>query len=66
MIDIIVNGNTESIEIMNMSDYLLSKKIDKERVIVELNGKIIKKEDLGNVIINKNDKIEVIRFIGGG
>jgi len=66
LIDIIVNGNTESIEIMNMSDYLLSKKIDKERVIVELNGKIIKKEDLGNVIINKNDKIEVIRFIGGG
>ena len=66
MITITVNGKNEETEKINLLEYLLSKNIDKDKIVVELNGRIIKKEELENTIIKENDKIEIIRFIGGG
>ena len=37
-----------------------------ERVVVERNLMIIPKDQLGNVIIQDEDVIEVLRFVGGG
>ena len=37
-----------------------------ERVVVERNLDIIPKDELGNTIIQDEDVIEVLRFVGGG
>lgn len=66
MIKLIINGKNEETEKSSILDMLKSKNVDPEKVVVELNGKILKKADLENIILNENDKLEVIRFVGGG
>ena len=62
-----VNGNEISGEsIRTINDLLLSFGLNENRVVVELNGNIVSKEDYGNVNLNYDDTIEVISFVGGG
>ena len=46
----------------------LSKKfnIPLNKVAIELNHEIVNKKSLGKIKIKKNDKIEIVHFIGGG
>lgn len=39
---------------------------DAERVAVEHNGAILKREDFSTTILSDGDKLEVVRFVGGG
>ena len=46
---------------------LLKKlKVPIKKVAIELNQTITNKKSLGKIKIRKNDKIEVVHFIGGG
>ena len=48
-------------------DQLLNKlKIQKNKVAIEVNGEIIEKNKYPNLILVKDDKVEVVHFIGGG
>ncbi len=42
------------------------EKLDPEHIVVELNGKVLKKSEWENTILNENDIIEVVEFVGGG
>jgi thiamine biosynthesis protein ThiS len=46
--------------------YVKKLKIPLNKVAIELNYEIIDKHKLNNFIIKKNDKIEIVHFIGGG
>ena len=62
-----VNGNEISNEnIHTISELLQNFSLNENRVVIELNGKIIKKEEFNKVNLNENDTIEVISFVGGG
>ena len=41
-------------------------KIPLKKVAIELNQEILDKKKLNRVKIKKNDKIEIVHFIGGG
>jgi len=41
-------------------------KVPINRVAIELNQTIVNKKSLGKFKIKKNDKIEIVHFIGGG
>ena len=41
-------------------------KVPIKKVAVELNQTIANKKSLGKIKIKKNDKIEIVHFIGGG
>ena len=41
-------------------------KISINKVAIELNKEIVNKKSLNKIKIKKNDKIEVVHFIGGG
>ena len=41
-------------------------KVPINKVAVELNQTIANKKSLGKIKIKKNDKIEIVHFIGGG
>tara|TARA_B100000401_G_C52541540_1_gene594060 strand:- start:442 stop:645 length:204 start_codon:yes stop_codon:yes gene_type:complete len=46
---------------------LLKKyKLDKNKVAIELNGEIIPKPNYNKKILNDEDNVEVVHFIGGG
>jgi len=62
-----VNGSEMNFKNINNIIELLDKlKVNEDRVVIELNGVIVSKEDFGNVNLNEDDTIEVISFVGGG
>ena len=49
----------------NLIELLKNLKIQKNKVAVEVNGEIIESEKYTNLILNNNDKVEIVHFIGG-
>ena len=50
----------------NLNELLNKLKIQKNKVAVEVNGVIIEKNKYLNLILSKDDKVEIVHFIGGG
>ena len=48
----------------NLNELLNKLKIQKNKVAVEVNGKIVERKKYTNLILNKNDKVEIVQFIG--
>ena len=47
-------------------DGCFERKIQKKKVAIEVNGEIVEKKKYLNLILNNNDKVEIVHFIGGG
>jgi thiamine biosynthesis protein ThiS len=66
-IKIRVNGKVKSIsDKYKMSDLVKNLKIPMKKVAIELNQEIIDKKKINKISLKKNDKIEIVHFIGGG
>ena len=50
----------------NLNELLDKLKIKKNKVAIEVNGEIVEKKKYPNLILNKDDKVEIVHFIGGG
>ena len=47
-------------------DFLKTQSIDITAIAVEHNGEIIPKSAYKEVILNNEDTLEIVRFVGGG
>ena len=66
-IKIKINGKFLTInEDLSLSNLLTQLKIPLKKVAIELNQEIIDKNNLNKVKLKKNDKVEIVHFIGGG
>jgi thiamine biosynthesis protein ThiS len=66
-IKIKVNGKFKSISYnYKISDLVRDLKIPQKKVAIELNQEIVDKKKINRIILKKNDKIEIVHFIGGG
>ena len=66
-IKIKINGKIKSInQDSTLSSVLKNLKIPLNKVAIELNEEIIDKKKINKIKLNKNDKIEIVHFIGGG
>jgi len=64
---IMLNGKDMEIsKSINISQLLENLKINSNVVVVEINENIIEKDNFDNTFIKENDKVEVVRFVGGG
>ena len=50
----------------NLNELLNKLKIQKNKVAIEVNGEIIEKNKYPDLILNNDDKVEIVHFIGGG
>ena len=66
-IKIKINGKIKSIN-QDSTLYVVLKnlKIPLNKVAIELNEEIIDKKKINKIKLNKNDKMEIVHFIGGG
>ena len=53
----------DKITLLNL---LKKTKVSVKKVAIELNKEIVNKKSLNKIKIKKNDKIEIVHFIGGG
>ena len=66
-IKIKVNGRVNSIfEKTSLFKLANNLKIPLKKVAIELNQQIVDKKNLKKIYLNKDDKIEIVHFIGGG
>ena len=66
-IKIKINGKFSMInENLYVSVLLKQLKIPLKKVAIELNQEIIDKNTISKIKLKKNDKIEIVHFIGGG
>ena len=66
-IKIKINGKNKHItKDSNLSVVLKNLKIPLNKVAIELNKEIIDKKKINKIKLIKNDKIEIVHFIGGG
>ena len=66
-IKIKVNGKFKSIsENLNIADLVKDLKIPIKKVAIELNQEIIDKKNISRIYLKKDDKLEIVHFIGGG
>ena len=62
-----LNGDLYEINNGTSLNQLLNKlNIQKNKVAVEVNGEIVEKNKYSNLILNKDDRVEIVQFIGGG
>jgi sulfur carrier protein len=61
------NGTTVSLEgAQTLHDFVTARGFEVGRIAAELNGEIIPKKEYGNVNLEEDDTLEVVRFVGGG
>ena len=66
-IKIKINGKITKVkDSMKLSSFLKDLKIPIKKVAIELNQEIVDKTILDKINLKKNDKIEIVHFIGGG
>ena len=62
-----VNGKEMNLKDGITIDELLSEiKFNKERVVVEVDGIIVSRDDFDSFKLKENNTIEVVSFVGGG
>ena len=66
-IEIKINGKMNKINNKtNLFELIKKLKVPINKVAIELNKEIVDKKKLKNIFLKKNDKIEIVHFIGGG
>jgi len=64
--NILVNGEEKNINAKTLSLLIDELGIKQEWISVELNGDVIPKSGYREVALEENDKLEIVKFVGGG
>jgi thiamine biosynthesis protein ThiS len=64
---IFINGEARELDgISTLAGLLDALELPKQRVAIELNKHVIRKQDWHCTEVANNDKVEVVHFVGGG
>lgn len=66
-IQLTVNGETRTTEaVVSVSDFLVSHDLDPDLVVVERNGEILERAAFERTLLEAEDTLEIVHFVGGG
>jgi sulfur carrier protein len=64
---LVINGENRTISpVANVRELLRSLGISEDRVAVELNRKIVRRNDWEKTSVSNQDRVEIVQFVGGG
>ena len=67
MINIFLNGKETKLDkSISISEFLESQNLDSKMIAVAINMKIFDKYEYDKSILLENDKVEIVRPVGGG
>lgn len=61
-----VNGETMEVKATTVRELLDELNIKADRVVVEVNLEIVKRDRFGEYKIKEGDSVEIVNFVGGG
>jgi thiamine biosynthesis protein ThiS len=66
-VTVLINGESRSVpasaSVNELLDYL---QIKPDRVAIELNRRIVRRQDWERTPVQDSDKLEIVQFVGGG
>lgn len=63
----IVNGREEILaEGLPLRDFIHSKGLVPEAYVFMLNDRVLARDELDRIFLKENDRLEILRFVGGG
>lgn len=64
---LVINGREEEIPVLTtVGELLRHLELLGQRVAVERNGTVIRRSDLEQTPLEEGDRLEIVRFVGGG
>jgi|LSQX01.2.fsa_nt_gb sulfur carrier protein len=67
MLNIKLNGKPLELDNpVSLIELFEMKGLEPDKIVVEYNFEVLKKEDFGKVVLKENDNLEVLSFVGGG
>ena len=61
-----INGKTEEVSGSSVLEVLKAKDVSPQMVAVELNSKMLERDELGSTVVKDGDAIELLFYLGGG
>lgn len=61
-----INGKPEEFQGGTVLDLLKAKNIEPQMVAVEVNDKVLERDDLATTHLNEGDQVEFLFYMGGG
>jgi len=61
-----INGKTVEYQPITLLEYLRQAGFNLSHVVVEKNMEIITRERFGEIMLARDDEINILRFMGGG
>lgn len=63
---VLVNGELRALSARTVAELVSSLALDARQVAIEHNGAIVPRSAYASTALSANDRIELVRFIGGG
>ena len=64
---VLINGETKEIPGgINVKALLELLSLPQQRIAIEINRDVIRRDDWEAMVVDENDRIEIIHFVGGG
>ena len=61
------NGEQKAVDQhISLHDLVLSLQLNPQTLVAEVNGTIVEHPDFPGTMLNNGDRVELIRFVGGG
>ena len=62
-----VNGEIRTVaDRSTLNDLVDELALPPARIAVELNGKVIRRDQWSETVLNEEDRLEIVHFVGGG
>ena len=61
-----INGKPTDAAGMTLDEYLSKEGLPRERIACEVNETIVPKCKYGETVLKDGDRVEIVRFVGGG
>ena len=62
-----MNGETKDFRgTPSLADLITQLDLPAARIAVELNREVVRRNDWSGTMLNENDRIEIVHFVGGG
>ena len=61
-----INGKAEEVSGSSVLEILKAKDVSPQMVTVELNSKMLERDELGSTVVRDGDAIEFLFYMGGG
>jgi len=64
--NLIINGTPRDHRETTLAELLAALQLDANRVAVEINHQIVARDAFATTLLQENDRLEIVQFVGGG